>query len=195
MAPDHLSVPFLKNGSRCSWVDLDSSSDDRLVAATVRCDSHHQQRFERKGTSWPWVPAGAIASREPRFWRGQKPLSFKAPAASQGTTNPRLLTPSRATAAFTARSGQRVATTHRDEVLRQAGSTPSPTTAPSDIHRLPPRVSDRPMRRPWASGRFWPLSDNQVVLFSGGALPRGGLAVVSLGLSPTVAQAAVYLQI
>ena len=34
---------------------------------------------------------------------------FKAPAASQGTTNPRLLPPSRATAAFTARSGQRVA--------------------------------------------------------------------------------------
>ena len=55
LAPDHLSVPFLKNGSRCSWADLDSSSDDRLVAATVRCDSHHQQRFERKGTSWPWV--------------------------------------------------------------------------------------------------------------------------------------------
>ena len=76
LAPDHLSVPFLKNGSRCSWADLDSSSDDRLVAATVRCDSHHQQRFERKGTSWPWVPAGAIASREPRFWRGQKPLSM-----------------------------------------------------------------------------------------------------------------------
>ena len=75
LAPDHLSVPFLKNGSRCSWADLDSSSDDRLVAATVRCDSHHQQRFERKGTSWPWVPAGAIASREPRFWRGQKPLT------------------------------------------------------------------------------------------------------------------------
>ena len=76
LAPDHLSVPFLKNGSRCSWADLDSSSDDRLVAATVRCDSHHQQRFERKGTSWPWVPAGAIASREPRFWRGQKPLTL-----------------------------------------------------------------------------------------------------------------------
>ena len=107
---------------------------------------------------------------------------FKAPGASQGTTNPRLLPPSRATAAFTARSGQRVATTHRDEVLRQAGSTPSPTTAPSDIHRLPPRVSDRPMRRPWASGRFWPRSDNQVVLFSGGALRRGGLAVASLAV-------------
>ena len=67
---------------------------------------------------------------------------------------------------------------------RQVAHRHQPRTAPSDIHRLPPRVSDRPMRRPWASGRFWPRSDNQVVLFSGGALPRGGLAAVWLGLSP-----------
>ena len=114
----------------------------------------------------------------------------KAPDASLGTTNPRLLPPSRATAAFTARSGQRVATTHRHEVLRQAGSARLATVAPERLHRLRPFVSGRPMRRPWASARLQPRSDNQGVLFSGGGLARGGLAVVWLGLS--LAKAWVY---
>ena len=108
---------------------------------------------------------------------------FKAPDASQGTTNPRLLPPYRATAAFTARSGQRVATTHRHEVLRQAGSARLATVAPERLHRLRPFVSGRPVRRPWASARLQPRSDNQVVLFSGGGLALGGLAVVWLGLT------------
>ena len=117
----------------------------------------------------------------------------KAPDASQGTTNPRLLPPYRATAAFTARSCQRVATTHRHEVLRQAGSARLATVAPERLHRLRPFVSGRPMRRPWASARLQPRRSNTISFFSGGGLALGVLAVVSLGLS--LAKASVYLKV
>ena len=63
------------------------------------------------------------------------PRRCQVPYTSSSTSICRLLPPSRATAAFTARCGQRAATTHRHDVLRQAGSARSPTTAPADRHR------------------------------------------------------------
>ena len=110
------------------------------------------------------------------------PRRCKVPHTSPSTTICRLLPPPRAMAALTAHLARRGAATHRHEVLRQAGSARTPTAAPADLHRLPPLVSGRPMRRPWASGRLQPRRSNAISFFSGGGLALGGLAVTSLGL-------------
>ena len=71
---------------------------------------------------------------------------------------------------------RRVAATRRLDVLHQAGSARMATVAPTSkakARKAPQTasfrafVSGRPMRRPWASGSFWPRSDNQVVLSRG----------------------------
>ena len=112
------------------------------------------------------------------------PRRSQEPHTSPSTTICRLLPPPRAMAALIAHLARRGAATHRHEVLRQAGSARTPAAAPADLHRLPPLVSGRPMRRPWASGRLQPRRSNAISFFSGGGLARGGLAVDPLGLTP-----------
>ena len=66
LGPNRHDVAFLQNGSRCSWADLDSSNDDRLVVATVKVRQRPAAAVAEKRYILALGPAAAIGANLPR---------------------------------------------------------------------------------------------------------------------------------